>query len=235
MPDLIEIEGDCVTIYNKSITRQHNLKDWLEFATKTKSAITPLLPLPACRKYSRDLYDGSPRHTFVIEQQPTIKMVEWRWESRTNENPTPPHHIYRLAMPFFIFIVRTNETAVLDSACQAYVRVAPLGVSKEGAYGPTDLFAPPLPNIGQAPGHYICPGSAKIKAGQSPALLAQDFVANFWASKINRDLQDNWTYFAQGNERFRNQELWQKETEANPFSILEARFAHSSTLEDQVR
>lgn len=241
MPNMIEIHGDCVTIFDKVVKRQHHIKDWIETISSNKPLETPLLPLPSCRKHKRVFINGQEIHTFVVEQQPAIRNVEWKWEARTDENPDPVFHKYRLAMPFFVFVIRATNTALLYNSSQAFVRVAPLGVAKEGYYGPTDLFAPPIPNVGwgetssaRSTSCIMCFGSAKVTASQPPAILAQEAIAAFWAGKINRDLQDNWIDFCsrKENAKFATQALWHQETEANPFSILEASFKKVVTLEE---
>jgi hypothetical protein len=202
------IEGEAVHLISERIERTVKLADLMGEAAKESGVTTPILPL-GCRYFSQK----GDRSTFMIEQAPTTRQIEWdgRW---------------KLAFPYVVFVVVFSGQAVSTGECRIFYRTSPLG------NGDDRLNRPNLCNTYQD--GRICTGDVRV-TGETLAQKAESFVSAFWRSRFNGDLSDyNYHPAASKFPQVASLETWQTESVKNPLFPLGISWFEAGKLIDVI-
>ncbi|MBP9751832.1 MAG: hypothetical protein KBD19_03165 [Candidatus Moranbacteria bacterium] len=193
------IEGDAVSLVQETVQRTVSLADLLAEAAKESGVTTPILP-SGCRFF----HAQGNRSVFVIEQVPQTHQVNWSGMGEGDK--------WKLAFPFVVFVLSFAGEAVDTAACRVFYRTAPLGGTDD------PVLRPNLCNTYQD--GRICTGSIRV-SGTTLAQKAESFVAEFWRSHFNGDLQDNnWRPAAKQFPQVASLTAWQEESAKNPLFPL---------------
>lgn len=206
----LRVEGDAVHVVTERIERTVRLSDLLAESAKELGVVTPILPA-GCRMFRQQ---GS-RTTFVIEQVPQVRQLNWR--SMDNGE------VWKLAFPYVVFVVVFSGDVVDTGSCRVFYRNSPLN-------GDDTLCRTNLCNVYQD--GRICTGSMRV-TGDSLAQKAESFVGGFWRSQFNSDLGDqSWGPAARKFPQVKSLAAWQEESAKNPLFPLGIQWLEAGRLAD---
>ena len=203
------IEGEAVHLVTERIERTVTLSDLMGEVAKEGGITTPILPL-GCRFFAAKGANA----TFVIEQAPCTRPVTWLNMGRDNGK-------WKLAFPFVVFVITTQSGNGIAGS-RVFYRTAPLG-SVDNLLLSTNLGNTNL--NGQ-----MCTGSMRI-AGTTPAQKVESFVAEFWHSAWNTDINESFNAH-QHIQEVSSLARWEEKSAKNPFFPLSIKWREYGKLID---
>lgn len=196
----LRIEGDLVSLVTEVIDREVALPDLLTELTSSQVAISPRLPTGS-RFWLRS--GTTDRQVFVVEQPPTRRTIEYHANRRYGSEPT----IYRLALPYVVFVVSTIGEQI--EGLSTFFRTEPIGSLD------ATLLCSTLPNTSDD--GLVCLGSVRV-SGASVGERVDALVGAFWASRFNQDLRRHPLPFSGG---FR---AWASRSRRDPLAALSLQY-----------
>lgn len=195
MPSYIEIEGDLVTVYDKTVTSLCKLADLLP-----NLAVPPALTTPHLPRGTVFLNHDEPHGqlSIAVELEPGLRHL--RTESMSIG--------YRLAMPwqYFIFAFNTNRTPWTFTNYKLYWSATRLTSPTQ-----TSLVRAYLPNIyGNGD---ICFGSTAPASDAGLSERVDTIINTFFTPESNFNSDLGWNR-PNGYTNFRD---WARDSKANPF------------------
>jgi hypothetical protein len=204
------VEGDAVHLVTERIERTVRLSDLMGEVVRESGVTTPILPL-GCRFYS----SRGERSIFVIEQSLTTRTIKWVNMGRDNGK-------WKLAFPFVIFVITTNGEVISNQ--RVFFRTTPLG-SVDDVLLSTNLGNTHLNGT-------MCTGSMRV-VGSTPSQKAEGFVAEFWRSAWNTDINESWSAH-QHIQEVSSLARWEEESVKNPFFPLSVKWRDYGKLADVI-
>lgn len=156
-----------VSFVEEKIYKQVELKDFIENLKSVKPVSTGFLP-SGCILF----YKEGASSTYVFEETPQIRVLNWR----NNGNITP----YPLSLPFIYWIIKTNGNminSVMGRASKIPVRSMD-----------TELFNMGLPNFHDSGEGEMCRGSVSLTVGENVHSSIRTAVNKLWDTNWNGDL-----------------------------------------------
>ncbi|MFH1890828.1 MAG: hypothetical protein ABIJ91_04680 [Candidatus Kuenenbacteria bacterium] len=203
------IEGEAVHLVQETIQRTVKLSDLMGEVVKEMGVTTPILPA-GCRFFAQK----SNMTTFVIEQAPATRKIIW-YNMGNDEKK------WKIAFPYVIFILKFSGDAI--SEVRIFYRNKPLN-------GDDLLLSTNMGNT-RLSGH-LCTGDIRVQ-GETKAQKAESFVAGFWNSAWNTDIQESW-HAHTTIEQVSSLQKWEEESEKNPFFPLSVKWREYAKLNDVV-
>jgi hypothetical protein len=208
MPTMIEINGDLVSVIDRSVRATISLADWLPKIEHRCPIYTPVLP-SNCRALWWDPSDlAHQKMVVLLEVAPFI--------SNLDLDGTP----HRLTMPWtrFIFFMETHNPHDNNAWRMEDYHIY---WSKSRYTNPTakDMIVALLPNVYED--GRICFGSTGASANQSLADRLDQIVNEFYISRFNHDLNirrpNNWRGWAAWERAtIANQNCWTQWPDLDP-------------------
>lgn len=213
MPERIEIEGEAVQLVRTDVIRTVKLTDWLETWTQQIPLNSGILPR-GCRTFARN-EEGV---KLIIEEEPRVRRVNW---SIGDEEKT-----YKLAFPFVEFVFSLNPASAI-AQIQVFYRNSPIQTFDDV------LFVPCLRNL-YYPNCTVCTGQMNFEPDVSSSICekAESFIAAFWSSGFNDDLEWSFEMYKRKYSQLASVENWEKATLENSLFPLEIHWNPYKTVKE---
>lgn len=136
--------------------------------------------------------------TFVIEQSPTVRTIVYRKST------------FRIAMPYVVFMVTLCGKDF--HSMRMFFRNSPLRNEED------ELCCPALPNI-SSDDYHVCFPYPKER-NQSPTVVVESALQNYWGSEFNSDLRVFFEKSASLFPQLSTLDSWQENSRRDPGFVL---------------